>query len=200
MLDDLAEAVAAADGLLPPLRYLLAQPSGNGPSIGSTHNAPESSEPWNASAAAVYWDIWYGARSLARRMRTELGLSDDCLPGPEGLAQVLACGPAVSARLLGEVTARLWSWVQRASALPDVGESEPWTHVPRVPGFQPPACPYCKTFGLRMQPRAGQIRCFFPDCRDLDGHPTRARMEYGHFGKPCLVFGDGTVLAFGDAS
>lgn len=195
MLDDLADAVAAADQMLPPLRRMLGEQRSPGPQRGG-RSAPESSEPWNAEPAAVYWDIWYGARQLAQRMRTELHLGDDSLPGPEGLAQVLACGPSVSRRTLGQVTARLWSWVHRAQSLPDAGESEPWQHVPYAPGYAAPACPNCKTFGLRMQVRAGIVRCFFPDCCDLDGNPTRARLLHGWADNPAMVFGDGTVLAF----
>ena len=195
-LTSLAEAVAAAEALLPHLRSLLREPSGSGPRTGTMgRSAPAASEPWNSAAAGAYWDIWYGARTLAARLRASLGLSDDCSPGPEGFAQVLACAPSAPDKLVGWAAGRIWSWVQRANALPDIGESEPWVHVPQVAGAQPPACPYCHTFGLRMQHTAGQVRCFFPDCRDLDGNPTRARMQQGQFGA-ALVFGDGTTLAF----
>jgi hypothetical protein len=195
MLDDLAEAVEAAERILPSLRPLLAEPRPALPRAGS-RPAPDSSEPWNSEAAAVYWDIWYGSRGLARQMRAELQLADDCLPGPEGLAQIRACGATISRRTLGVVTARIWSWVARANALPDMGEAEPWRHLPTLPGFEPPACPYCRTFGLRMQAGAGHVRCFYPDCRDLDDHPTRAKMQLGTYGTPALFFADGTVLSF----
>jgi hypothetical protein len=196
ILDDLSDAAATADRMLPQLRHLLGEPQGSGPSTGTAHRAPESSEPWNQAAAAVYWDIWYGARTLAQEMRRHLRLSDECPAGPDGLAQILACAPSVPDDMVKHAASRIWSWVQRANALDDVGESEPWVHVPHVAGAEPPACPYCKTFGLRMQRMAGQVRCFYPDCRDMDGNPTRAHMRGGQLGEAALVFGDGTTLAF----
>ena len=88
-------------------------------------------------------------------------------------------------------------WVSAARRIRDIDEEDAWTPVPRAPGAEPPACPYCRTLSLRMSKAREVVRCFFPGCVDIDGNPTQARMEQGRLGSGgMLVFGDGTVVAY----
>lgn len=196
----LAEAVSDAHAMLDRLRPLLPEQDGAGPATGTIgRHAPESSEPWSKPAADAYWNLWFGPGRLVGTLRYALGMShipDDRLPvGPEALAKIgkLAAGaPVDTARY---VVRKLEQWCDLARRIPAIDESEPWDPLPAVPGGTPPACPYCGTFGLRMQRRRGQVRCTFPGCTDSDGNTTRARMEPGRMtGEARMVFGDGMTM------
>ncbi len=190
-----------AEEFLARLEPLMAEPEGFGPDTGTIgRHAPESSEPWAQSAASAYWDLYFGAGTLARGMRSAAGLK---LPlfkdtyGADALALVRNMVPNASDTVLGWAAGALERWISAARAVPAVDEDEPWTDLPRIHG-QPLACPYCKTYGLRMLKRKGEVRCFFPKCADSDGNPTRARMEPGRMtGEERLVFGDGTTMGGG---
>lgn len=201
LVQRLGEAIGEARSFLGRLEPLLAEPEASGPDTGTIgRSAPESSEPWAPAAASAYWDLYFGAGTLARGLRSAAGLR---LPlfkdtyGVEALDVVRNMAPAA-----GE-TPLLWSvrslerWVAAARTVPAVDEDEPWTPLPRI-GDQQIACPYCDTYGLRMLRRKGEVRCFFPGCADRDGIPTRARMEPGRMtGEERLIFGDGTTMGGG---
>lgn len=200
-LKQLGEAVTAAAQLLPVLANLLPEQSGNGPPTGTIgRHPPESSEPWQDEAAHAYWTIWFGARKTADRLRQLNGL-----PAREwgagdtsrALGLILSLAVNISPDDLEATLARVEGWVAQARRIRDIDEVDSWSPVPRLPGSQPPACPYCKTLSLRMSRLREEVRCFFPGCQDLDGNPTRARMERGLLSDGgLLVFGDGTVVAF----
>jgi hypothetical protein len=198
----LLAAADDADDRLAKLQPLLTEPEGNGPQTGTIgRRPPESSEPWAKAAASAYWDLYFGARELAQAMRGANGLTrradEPC--GWEALKVVRNMAPAASEFILRGVTRKLESLVRRADAVPAIDEQEPWTPLPSAPGGAPLACPYCKTYALRMLRRKGEVRCFFPDCKDADGNPTRARMEPGRMtGEERLVFGDGTTMGGGN--
>lgn len=196
----LDEAVNEAADRLDKLWVLLPEPESVGPQTGTIgRHAPESREPWAPQAAAAYWDIYFGAREMARAMRGAAGMRrppDVC--GFEALEIVQRMAPASSDWILRGVTRKLRQWVRQADAVPALDEQEPWVALPAPPGRNPLACPYCGTFGLRMLRRKGEVRCFFPDCTDADGKPTRARMEPGRMtGEERLIFGDGTTMGGG---
>jgi hypothetical protein len=203
--DRVDQAIREAEAFLARLEPLLVESDGSGPDTGTIgRHAPESSEPWSKAAASAYWDLYFGAGNLARGMRSAAGLK---LPlfkdtyGPEALAIVRNMAPTASDTVMRWVLGALDKWIDQARQVPDVDESEPWVPMPRRPNGQPLACPYCKTFGLRMLRRKGEVRCIFPDCRDGDGNPTRARMEPGRMtGEERLVFGDGTTMGGGDGT
>lgn len=197
----LADAIADAHEMLLKLQPLLAEPDGAGPQTGTIgRHAPESSEPWNTVVANAYWNLWFGPGMLVATVRYAMGMSrrpDADLPrGPDAfkvLADLLA-GPR-TADVVKLVIGKLERWVTMAQAIPALDEAEPWLPVPGAPGQHPPPCPYCRTFGLRMQKRRGQVRCTMPGCKDADGLPTRARMEPGAMtGEERLVFSDGTTM------
>jgi hypothetical protein len=196
------DAIMEAADMLGPLQRLLPEPDGVGPqtsTIGRT--APESSEPWNSPAADAYWNLWFGPGKLIAIVRYARGMRripDHLLPAGAEAFHVLAnLLPSAPEETLRYVARKLETWARLARQVPAIDEAEPWAPVPAVPGSAPPECPYCRTFGLRMQRRGGQVRCFFPGCADADGSPTRATMETGRLtGEAQLVFGDGTTLHF----
>lgn len=198
---DLCSALAEADALLPVLARLLPEPSSGGPATGTIgRHAPESSEPWQTEAADAYWRIWFGARKLANRLAKTLGLGERSYPaGATGRALTMIGSYAVKLdpEALADTLARVSGWVVAARRIRDIDEVDSWQPLPRPKGFPPPACPYCHTMSLRMAKGREEVKCFFPECTDIDGNPTRARMEIGRFSAGGhLVFGDGTVVAY----
>lgn len=200
MLARLLAAADDADDRLAKLQPLLTEQENDGPRTGTIgRHAPESSEPWAKHAASAYWDLYFGARELARAMRGAAQMRrpiDVC--GGEALVIVRNMAPTAQEFVLRGVTRKLEKLVRQADAVPSIDEQEPWVALPALPGGRPLACPYCATYALRMLRRKGEVRCFFPNCTDADGNPTRARMEPGRMtGEERLIFGDGTTMGGG---
>ena len=203
MLDRLVTAADEASVLMARLNPLLFEPESSGPDTGTIgRHAPESREPWAMQAAGAYWDLYFGAGEIARAMRGAAGLS---LPlfndvhGDDALKVIRNMAPTAAEWILRGSVRKLERLVAAGRAVPAVDEDEPWTPLPRTTGQAALACPYCRTYSLRMLRRKGEVRCFFPDCTDSDGHPTRARMEPGRMtGEERLVFGDGTTMGGGN--
>lgn len=196
-------ALREAEALLPVLSALLPETGGRGTQTGVIgRHAPRSSEPWQAEAASAYWTIHAGLREMVNDLRIDRGLYELAWSGHDGetgrvIARIRNLVPVVSADAVRDAAKRAESWVTAARQITDIDEAERWTPVPRVPGAKPPACPYCRTFSLRMARHRGEVRCSFPGCRDGDGNPTRARMEFGaRSGEAMLVFGDDTTLHY----
>lgn len=197
----LLHAVNTAEQLLPVLGRLLPEPSSGGPATGTIgRHAPESSEPWQSEAANAYWEIYFGARKLADRMRYAAKLPLRPWEGGDtskALSLIMALAGHMDPWSLGEARRAAEAWVNQARRIRDIDEVDSWVPVPRVAGSIPPACPYCHTLSLRMSRLREEVRCFFPNCQDLDGRPTRARMERSFLADGGqLVFGDGTVVAY----
>lgn len=199
MYDRLIEAANTARARLITLQPMIYEPDGSGPDTGTIgRSAPESSEPWAKEAAGAYFDLYFGAREVARAMRGAAGLRrpiGDEACGAAGLAIVVNLAPTAAPFILRGATRALEKWVRAADRIAAVDEDEPWVPLPRTPSGEQLACPYCHTYGLRMLKRKGDIRCVFPGCHDADGNPTRARMERGRLtGDGILIFGDGTTM------
>lgn len=199
--EHLCSALTEAEALLPVLARLLPEPSSGGPATGTIgRHAPESSEPWQAEAADAYWRIWFGSRKLANRLARVLELRERNYPaGGTGhaLTAISSYATKIDPEELASTRERVEGWVTSARRIRDIDEIESWVPLPRPKGFPPPACPYCKTLSLRMAKGREEVRCFFPQCQDYDGNPTRARMEIGRYSAAGhLVFGDGTVVAY----
>jgi hypothetical protein len=195
----LLQALADAEGLLPVLGRLLPEPVSAGPATGTIgRSAPESSEPWHSEAADAYWRIWFGARKLADRLCVAGGVRARTWgSASEAMSMIAKLASTVPPDHLAAARQEAEHWVTAARRIRDIDEVETWTPLPRPPGYPPPACPYCHTLSLRMARGREEVRCFFPECRDFDGRPTRARMELGRFSSSGhLVFGDGTVVAY----
>lgn len=202
MLTRLYLAIDEAGELLDKLHVLLPEQENSGPDTGTiSGNAPASKEPWAVQAGGAYWDLYFGAREVARAMRAAAGLHlpvyDDSY-GHDALRVIFNMAPTATEMILRGATRKLERLVRQGSSIPDVDEDEPWVDLPAAPGGRPIPCPYCETYGLRMLKRKGEVRCFFPGCTDGDGKPTRARMEPGRMtGEERLIFGDGTMMGGG---
>ncbi|MEU8278212.1 hypothetical protein ACFYOK_37405 [Microbispora bryophytorum] len=97
--------------------------------------------------------------------------------------------------------AQLDSWVRQAREVRDIGEAEKWIpiHVPK--GALPPACPYCKTFSLRIAQESGRVRCFNARCRDEKGERPRGRIDKNRLdGSAMLVWSDGRTIYYGESA
>jgi hypothetical protein len=92
-------------------------------------------------------------------------------------------------------------WCRGARQVGDIDEAERWEPLPRVAGRPPARCPYCSTFGLRMRPRSGEVRCTNPACTDPDGNRPRARVVVGPIShEGVLEFRDGARVTFAEES
>lgn len=194
--DRLAEGLKSAEAMLAQLQVLLPELDSLGPTTGTVgRHAPESDEPWNNVVADAYWGIWHGAGKLVGLLRYAVGLKQlperEAPTGPDALKAIGNLAPAAPDDVLRDAVRVVEGWIDKARRIPAIDESEAWSPI----GPQPPECPYCRTFSLRMQRRRGVVRCMFPGCRDSDGNPTRARMEPGRMsGEESLVFDDGLML------
>lgn len=189
---------------LPDVRALLPEPQGRAKTGTIGRHPPESSEPWQGTAAAVYWNIHFGARNLEDECRAAIGLEPhtprrggSSANTDEALRAIAACTTSLDPPMLAAVRRRVESWSTSIYQLPDIDLADLWTPVPRQPGALPPACPYCGLFTLRMTVRREIVRCFNPPCRDADDRPPTARMERGRLtGDGMLVFNDSTVVHY----
>jgi hypothetical protein len=208
-VEDLNRLLVAIDaltarngGLLDRLRHSLRAPTA-GASLGTIgRHAVESSEPWTSDAAGVYWGIHFGVRELERILLRARGLPVRPRGGSHentrsALVELHGLAVAAPGEIVRRAANRVEHWVSAARRIHDVDETERWVQVPRVAGALPPACPYCGNLSLRMSRERGEVRCFTPECHDLDGARPVARMERGRVsGEGLLVFGDTTVVHY----
>lgn len=197
-----ADLTGRGVGLLHQLRHSLRTPTGQN-AVGTIgRHAIEGSEPWHGDAAAVYWQIHFGARELEFALLRVRGLPQRRRGGShDNTLAALRALPDLSVAAPGEVVRRAANrverWVNAARRVHDVDEAERWVPVPRVPGVLPPACPYCHNLSLRMSRERAEVRCFTPGCADLDMARPVARMERGQAsGEGLLVFRDTTVVHY----
>lgn len=200
----LTTAVADVRKALPDVAALLPEPQGRPRSGTIGRHAPESSEPWQGEAAAVYWTVHFGARRIEDTCRADIGLTAHT-PARGGSdsntdAALIAIGnhgPTLTADTLKTVRRTVEGWATAIDRLSDIDQADVWVPVPRTPGALPPACPYCTMFTLRMTIRREIVRCFNPACRDGDNRPPIAHMERGRYsGDGMLVFADQTVIHY----
>lgn len=189
---------------LPHIRDLMPEPDVTGPQTGTIgRHAPESSEPWQGQAAAVYWTIHYGARRLEVDLREQLGLPpvQPARGGSEAntISALLAIprlattlpGPAVA--IAGDVVSRWVRLIDQLDPHRGLDNSAPdwhWRPLPKRDG-RSFACPYCETFALRLNIARMTVRCFNTGCRDGDDQPPVARAAHDR-----LVFRDGHVVDY----
>jgi hypothetical protein len=204
---DVARLIAACTDVrksLADVRALLPEPQGRAKVGTIGRHPPDSSEPWQGAAAAVFWTIHAGARRLEDACRADVGIGPVTPPRggsdtntDEALLTVSAYASTLTPALLKVARRRAEKWATSIDQLPDIDLADVWTPVPRQPGALPPSCPYCAMFTLRMTVRREIVRCFNPPCRDHEGSPPVARMERGRLtGEGMLVFNDSTVVHY----
>jgi hypothetical protein len=171
-----------------------AHPYGSGGLTPRGGHGPLSS--WNTQAAMLVLEMHAGLRELEQdlkyqvsgHIRTRGGSDANTSLALEGLPGLVAGLDYAGAMI---VTRKLEGWAFRARLI--LGDIEPFSRLPRLPGEKAPACPYCKTpDSLRYRPFSGQVRCIKPSCRDTNGEPPAGRLEVGAYsGEASLAWADG---------
>jgi hypothetical protein len=141
-------------------------------------------------------DVHIGARELEFNLRYQVAGTVWVRGGSE--ANTERCLQGLPSLAMGapydvQVTAarKLESWIYRARLI--LGETEPLSRLPRLPGEAEPACPYCRSKGtLRVRHASGVVTCLRPTCRDSDDKRPAGRIELGVFsGEPIVAWADG---------
>lgn len=220
LLLDVAELVRAG-GLLEQLVALLPEPvAAANTGTTSHHKVTGSPAPWHPEAAAALFDIHAGAREVEDELREHLGFARlyagrtfAGVPGAQAVrgasdpntVKALNALADLAAAAGGEQAKRtakaVSGWCRQAREVGDIDLDERWEPLRRVPGRPATACPYCETFALRQQARAGVVRCTNRACVDGTGKRPKARVKRGKVsGEDMLVFRDDTVLFVPSAS
>jgi hypothetical protein len=141
------------------------------------------------------------SRGIELRLRLMTGGSVSVRGGSDlNTALALQTLPSLAAGVQGDLDLegawQCWAildrWCNRAQLV--LGEVEPLTRVPRLPGQKEARCPWCHCQTLRYQRQAGLVRCVNPACLDGTGQRPLAQVELGRLsGEPLLVWRDGAV-------
>lgn len=156
---------------------------------------PFSRPPWNQAVATALFDAHAAIRQLESDMRAEVsGTLRRCSPRSGNTGRVLAAISAMEVAVSSQLHKRAVKELNRLSLhirqLPAVDESLRWEHVRTEAGTEPPKCPYCECFSLRVAITAGLVACFNPDCADEDGERPTAKLDISRLdGSPVLVWG-----------
>jgi hypothetical protein len=193
--DNTAELIA----LLPRLEEELPEKKRNpygGFGSGSGGHHPLAA--WNVQAAMLILDVHVGARELECNLRYQIagtiwvrggseGNTERCLKGLPSLAMGVPYDVQVTA------LRRMESWIYRGRLV--LGDAEPVSRLPRLPGESEPRCPYGEHKGtLRVRHTTGVVTCLHPACRDGNGQKPVGRIELGVYsGEPLIAWADGTT-------
>lgn len=195
--DQLRAVVVSVKHAYNALEELLPQPGSRGNQLVRPSTLVRAWPSWNTQAAYLVFELHRLVRDQERRLRALVsgtlatrGGSDrntflalDALPN-------LACGAGPDEE--HETLTALGTWLRRAREA--LGEIEPLSRLPRLPGQSEPRCPWCQRMTLRHQPYAGIVRCVNPGCRDGDGRRPVGRVEIGRLScEPLLLWGTGEV-------
>lgn len=215
MGDSLDEAARDLAQYLPMLEALLPQqPDTSQPKVTMTASTA-SSPPWSPGPANVLMSVHWGVRRLEDRLRT----ADNLPVRPRGgsdantrraLAAIAVLGSAIPVRhqyrdnprepcrcLHCDAIHELTRWANQARRLPGIDELPRWRPIRTTDGSLPPACPYCKTFSLRVAAMSGAVMCFYPGrqgqgCTDADGNRPYGRLDISRLdGTPVVAWNDG---------
>lgn len=193
LADNTAELIALMPRLEAELPEKKRRPYG-GYGSGSGGHGPLCA--WNIQAAMLILDIHIGSRELECNLRYSVtgsvwlrGGSDanteHCLKGLPSLAMGAPYDVQVAA------IRRTESWIYRARLV--LGDTDPVSRLPRLPGEAEPACPYGSHKGtLRVRHSTGVVTCLHPACRDSNGRKPVGRIELGTYsGEPLIAWADG---------
>jgi hypothetical protein len=199
MTADLAESCDAIQKWLPVAQALIAEPDQDGTATGGQ---PTSRPPWNPSAASAAMDAHEGLR----RLRASMLLAITGHPGARcggsdantiaAIAAIERLGSGMTADAAAAAARIIDRWSAAIQQLAAVDQMPRWERIRRGPDGLPPACPFCRTFSLRVAVASGAVICVYPGCMDSRGQRPQARMEIGRVsGEPCVIWADGTVQA-----
>ncbi|MGW4958010.1 hypothetical protein ACWEPL_12360 [Nonomuraea sp. NPDC004186] len=99
--------------------------------------------------------------------------------------------------LTRDVCRHLYRWVEQVRQIRDIDESEKRIpiHVPK--GQLPPACPYCKTYSIRLAQESGRVACSNSRCEDENGERPRGRIDKNRLdGSAMLSWSDGRTTYY----
>lgn len=206
--EEIPMLVAELKALLPRLAELLPEQVAD-PTRGtlSHHRVTGSPAPWHPEAGPVLMTIHAGAREVETLLRYHLtGRLGEDRGGSDGnteaaLEAIVRLVYGVPDDLARFVRRELDRWIEQARQIRDIGESERWIpiHVPK--GQLPPACPYCRTYSLRVAQESGRVRCANPRCEDGSGQRPAGRIDRNRLdGSAMLVWADGRTIYYGEAS
>lgn len=190
-------AVSELLALLSRLESEIAHKPAARPRVGGSGGSSSPLASWNTPVAMLLLEIYAGIRTLERDIRFMVA-GVQRLRGP-GSAHTEAsikelpalCAGAPYATAAAAAT-QLERWSYRARLV--LGEAEPYSRLPRLPGESEPACPYCSMRTLRFRPYSGRIRCVNPDCRDGNDERPAGRIEVGNLsGEPMITWSDKTI-------
>jgi len=150
--------------------------------MGRMATTVHASIPWNAQAAYLIFDLGQMVRELENNLHlmiskdttsvTRGGSNKNTQLALRGLPD-LALG--VGNEVAHLVARQVENWCTAARTV--IGEVEPLSRLPRLPGQGELRCPWCQRESLRMQTQAGLIRCVNPICLDEDGKRPVAHAE-----------------------
>jgi len=143
-----------------------------------------SQPPWNAAVAFSLLDLHQLARETEAVFRRYASQPVRPRGGSDkntrlALEAVNRLSDAVPDIVVEEADRDLNSWIRKSRVV--LGELELPQRLPRLPGQNEPACPFCNRRSLRMFPLKGAIVCILPLCKDEDGRKPVARMEFSKF-------------------
>lgn len=151
---------------------------------------------WNTQAAMLVLDIHAGVRELETDLRYAItgvvrtrGGSDNNTARSLHNLIGLCAGSDYSAVQIA--CKKMESWIWRARLI--LGDAEPFSRLPRLPGQPEPACPFCRTAGsLRVRHATGMVICLRPTCKDTEGNRPQGHIEVGSYsGEPLVAWASG---------
>lgn len=205
--DEVASLVEELRPLIAQLQRLLPEPTAD-PTRGSTqhHKVTGSPAPWHPEAAAALFTVHAGARDLEADLRYRVtghtgpargGSADNTLHALTAIAKLVHGLPDNVVRGAAHTIA---GWITTAQQVRDIGLAERWEplHVPR--GEQPPTCPYCSTYSIRVAQRSGGVTCINPSCEDSRGNRPSGRIDRSMTGNAAIFWDDGRVIYYHDTN
>ncbi|MGP4092969.1 hypothetical protein [Nonomuraea sp. KM90] len=200
--EEIPELVTEIKQILPRLEQLLPEPVADA-TKGSTqhHKVTGSPAPWHPEAGPMLLVIHAGVRELEDDLRYHVtGHTGAGRGGSNGnttaaLDSIVRLVHGVDDDMARDARGRLDRWIEQAWQIRDIGESEKWIpiHVPK--GQLPPACPYCKTYSIRLAQESGRVVCSNAKCVDEKGERPRGRIDKNQLdGTPVLTWADGRAI------
>jgi hypothetical protein len=229
--DEIPLLVAELKPLIHQLGDLLAEPVADATKGSTQHHKVTGSPaPWHPEAGPVLMTIHAGVRDLEADLRYQVvgrsrlrvqhqtverrggqlvrhaiaaeadrgGSDANTTAALDSIVKLVHGLPEDVAR---DARHKLEWWIEQARQIRDIGESEKWIpiHVPR--GHLPPACPYCKTFSLRIAQESGRVACVNGKCVDSNGDRPRGRIDKNQInGDAMLVWADGRAIYYQGAA